>query len=251
MKALFLTSSVGGYEKTPQGKVPTKWNNSEHFVDRLKELCGSAKTFVFVASNPNGIDKNDEYASLVYESLKTDLPLQKLIVIDHRFAESIKDAINSADIVFLAGGHVPTQNAYFKEIGLKEILNDYAGVVIGQSAGSMNCSSVVYVQPENRNEFYDKSFQKQIDGLGFTDIVIMPHMNRAKEDEIDGTTTFDMCIADSHTIPHYGIYDGGYIEIDENSTISHGKTLLFRNGECEVVCEKGEESNLLSKQNNF
>ena len=72
------------------------------------------------------------------------------------------ESIDNSEIVFLAGGHVPTQNKFFKRIGLKEMLQDYNGVVIGQSAGSMNCAELVYVQPEEPEDFADPNFKIQI-----------------------------------------------------------------------------------------
>ena len=245
-KTVFLTSSLGGYTKKVKGnevvKEIIKCDNSNHFIDRLKMAVPKIKTFVFVASNPDGFEKTDEYANTIVQALNLDdFGIKKLIVIDHRFSDNIEETILSADVVFLAGGNVPTQNEYFKEIGLKSILNKYQGVVVGQSAGSINCAEEVYVQPECREEFYDKDFVKLISGLALTKIKIQPHMNRAKIDEIDGTTTFDVCLEDSYTIPHYGIYDYGFIEINEGKAISFGKTLLFKNGECVELCGDGEK----------
>lgn len=37
---------------------------------------------------------------------------------------------------------------YFEEIGLREILKDYNGVIIGQSAGSLNLATIVVCAPE-------------------------------------------------------------------------------------------------------
>ncbi|MBO5654995.1 MAG: Type 1 glutamine amidotransferase-like domain-containing protein, partial [Clostridia bacterium] len=83
------------------------------------------------------------------ESLNLDgFGVENLTVIDHRFEGDIERTILEADVVFLAGGNVPTQNKYFKEINLKTIIEKYDGVVIGMSAGSMNSSKKVYAQPE-------------------------------------------------------------------------------------------------------
>jgi len=46
------------------------------------------------------------------------------------------------DVVILAGGHAPTQNAFFHKIKLKELLKIFDGIVIGISAGTMNCADV-------------------------------------------------------------------------------------------------------------
>ena len=242
MKTIFLTSSLGGYTKTVKGnevvKEIIKCDNSNHFIDRLKATTSKIKTFVFVASNPDGAKKTDEYANIIVKALNLDgFGIENLIIIDHRFKGDIEKAILSADVVFLAGGNVPTQNNYFKEIKLKSKLEGFEGVLIGQSAGSMNCSKVVYTQPEEDEEFEDENYQRKISGLGLVDFTIMPHMNCANEvDEKGHPSVMEMCLADSYLMPHYGIFDYGFIEIQGNNATAYGKTLLIKNGECVELC---------------
>ena len=247
MKTIFLTSSLGGYTKTIKGnevvKEIIKCDNSNHFIDRLKAVAPQIKTFVFIASNPDGAQRTDEYANIIVQALNLDgFGIQELIILDHRFSGNIKEVVLGADVVFLAGGNVPTQNDYFKEINLKTILNKYQGVVIGQSAGSMNCSSIVYTQPEEDEEFEDKNYQRKINGLGLVNFTIMPHMNSAEEvDEQGHPTVMQMCLEDSYDMPHYGICDYGFIEIKDNKAIAYGKTLLIKNGECIEICGDKEK----------
>ncbi len=246
MKTIFLTSSLGGYTKTIKGnevvKEIIKCDNSNHFIDRLKATSPKIKTFVFIASNPDGAKKTDEYANIIVRALNLDgFGIENLIIIDHRFKGDIENTILSADAVFLAGGNVPTQNKYFKEIKLKSILEHYNGVLIGQSAGSMNCSRIVYTQPEEDEEFEDKNYQRKISGLGLVDFTIMPHMNSANEvDDKGHPSVMQMCLADSYIMPHYGIYDFGFIEIQGDSATAYGKTLLIKNGECVEICADKE-----------
>lgn len=254
MKALFLTSSLGGYRKVVKGnetiKEIIKCDNSNHFIDRLKFYAPKIKTFVFIASGPDMFTRNDDYSNNVTKALNLDdFEIENLIVVDHRFKGNIEQSILSADVVFLSGGHVPTQNKYFKEINLKEILKKYSGVVIGQSAGSMNCGSIVYAQPENKEEFYDKNFQKKLFGLGLVNFSIMPHMNKSLVYEIDGTTTLDMCLKDSYNYPHYGIVDYGFIEVVNGKATAYGETTYLKNGKQYSVCENGEHVEIEDKFN--
>jgi len=247
MKALFLTSSLGGYTRTVKGnEVVTeiiKCDNSNGFIDRLKNFAPKIKNFVFIASNPDGSVITDGYANNIVEALNLDdFEIKNLIVIDHRFAEDIEKTILSADVVFLAGGNVPTQNKYFHEINLKEILNDYEGVLIGQSAGSMNCCETVYAQPEEDEEFDDKNFVKKIQGLGLVDFSLMPHMNSANDvDDSGHPTVMQMCLEDSYDIPHYGIVDYGFIEVLNNHATAYGKTYLIKDGKCVELCSDKEQ----------
>ena len=186
MKAVFLTSNLGGYNRIVNGNEVeeqiTKCDNSNYFVDRLKNAVPKIKNFVFIASDPECSSKTDKYANNIVKSLNLDgFEIENLIVLDHRFSESIENTILSADVVFLAGGNVLIQNKYFKEISLKSILTKFNGVLIGQSAGSMNCSKIVYNQPEEEEEFKDKNFKKKLSGLGLVNFSLMPHMNCAEE----------------------------------------------------------------------
>ena len=242
MKALFMTSQLPKLIKDANGnKIPVGCHNSNGLVDKIKENIKSLNKFVYIASNPDNFEKSDAQSIATGEALRIEgLKINEVVVIDHRFDENIKETILSADMVFLAGGHVPTQNEYFKEIDLKSILKEYKGVVVGQSAGSMNCSELVYAQPENEEEFNSADYNKFISGLGLTNIIIMPHMNRAKTDELCGTTTYEMCLEDSFECPHYGISDGGYILIKDGVATAFGKTIYFKDGKEKVLCEDGQ-----------
>lgn len=252
MKRIFLTSSLGGYTRTIKGNEVVeeivKCDNSNHFIDRLKLVAPKINTFVFVASNPDGAEKTDLYSSNIVKALNLDaFNIENVIVIDHRFTGDIEKAILSADVVFLAGGNVPTQNKYFKEINLKDILQNYNGVLIGQSAGSMNCNKVVYAQPEEDEEFDDVNFQRKIEGLGLVNFTIMPHMNSANDiDEQGHPSVMQMCLEDSYEIPHYGICDYGFIEVENNVATAYGKTYLIKGGECIELCGDKESIQVLS-----
>ncbi len=244
MKKLFLTSWIGGYDRSDESKKPIKLNNSNHFVDRLRLACpNDIKVITFIASTPSDYAKCDEHSERLMANLRLEgFNPSKLYLVDNRCDFAIEDAILSSDIVFLAGGHVPTQNDFFRKIGLKEILQKYNGVIIGQSAGSMNCAELVYVQPEEPEDFADKDFKIQIEGLGLTKYNIMPHINFAHEYSYDGVTVYDMCIEDCKEIYHYGIVDGGFVEVESNGykAVSYGETYLFRDGNCCKLCNNGE-----------
>lgn len=241
MKKLFLTSWIGGYDRQDELKTPTKLNNINGFVDRLKLACDDINILTYIASDPQDYEKCDEHANRLIKNLELEgfNPI-KVYIIDDRTNFDIQEAINNSDIVFLAGGHVPTQNNFFKKIGLKQILQEYNGVIIGQSAGSMNCAELVYAQPEEPEDFEDKNFQILIAGLGLTKFNIMPHINNAHCFEYNGVTMYDMCLEDSRKIYHYGIVDGGFIEIDDSSAVAYGETYLFKNGNCYKLCDNGE-----------
>lgn len=250
-KTLFLTSFVGGYRKTLNGKEVVEINNSNHFIDRLKATKDKWKTFVFVCSNPDNFEKTDEFANIFSSAFNLDgFDIENVIVLDHRFVGDIEKTILSADVVFLTGGHTPTQNKYLKEIQLDKILNKYNGIVVGQSAGSMNLAKMVFSPPDNVEDFKSNRATK-FSGIGLTDINIMPHMAISFDDNVDGNgkSTYDCCIEESFNFPIYGIYDFGFIEIENGNATAYGKTLLIKDGECLQLCDFGESVPI--KRNNL
>ncbi|MBQ7466457.1 MAG: Type 1 glutamine amidotransferase-like domain-containing protein [Clostridia bacterium] len=247
MKAIFLTSNVGSTKTVDGKKVVTTLNNENKFVDNLKKFIGKDIKLCWIASNPDGFEKTKTYANYFAESLKLDgINVAGLSILDHSFDGNIKETVLNSDIVFLSGGHTPTQNKYFNEIGLKEILKSYNGVVIGQSAGTINLADECYIQPDNEQEFHDSYFPKTIDGLGFVSFKVYPHMNRAKIDQIDGISTFDLCLKDSKMFDIFGMTDGGYILVQDDKAVAFGETLLFQNGSVKKILENGQSKDITS-----
>ena len=68
-------------------------------------------------------------------------------------------------MILLGGGHVPSQNQYFKDYKIKEKLKEFDGILIGISAGSMNCANIVYAMPEEAGESINPGYQRFLTGL--------------------------------------------------------------------------------------
>lgn len=81
-------------------------------------------------------------------------------------------------IWYFCVGHVPTQNQFFKNINLREIIRNSKALILGGSAGSMNSAEIVYAQPELEGESINPNYKKYIQGLGLTNISILPHFQQ-------------------------------------------------------------------------
>lgn len=135
-----------------------------------------------------------------YEGIVKDtgLSLSCMDICDSRNGEEKAAELCSYDFVILGGGHVPTENAFFKRIGLPYSFKDYRGTVMGISAGTMNCARVVYAQPELPGEACDPDYERFIPGLSLTEYNILPHFNAVKNDIIDGMRLIeDIAFGDS------------------------------------------------------
>lgn len=153
----------------------------------------------------------------------------------------LAEKINEYDVIVLAGGHVPTQNKFFKKINLKQKLQNFDGMVIAWSAGSMNCAEIVYALPELEGEGINKDYQRFIEGLCITKKMIIPHFQDVREDIVDGLRVIeDMAYPDSIGKEFIALNDGSFIiSLDGDETL-YGEAFLIRDGKQMQVCKKDE-----------
>ncbi len=136
-----------------------------------------------------------------------------------------------ADVVYLSGGHAPTQLAFMKRINLKSALLGYEGIVIGLSAGSVNAAFYVYHMPELDGEAADPNYVRFSDGLDLTNIQIIPHKEYMKNKVIDGYKFIeDIVIPDSIGCRFYLISDGSYFKAKNGKTTFTGEGEIIEDG---------------------
>ena len=168
---LFMTSSPDGHTwDDPMSAVSMDAAND--FINNLKKFWKDGARGLFVACNPADYAENDKMSSILMNSLKlSGLEVLSMDICDDRNTDITK----TYDFMILAGGHLPTQNEFFKRINMKETVNNYEGIVIGISAGTMNCAKIVYSLPEEEGETFDENFDRFPEGLGLTGIQVIPH----------------------------------------------------------------------------
>ena len=188
MNKIILTSYLDFDDKDINDvRIPKHFGNKNNILDTLKKYIKKYDNFLYIASDRYDTSTTDLYANVAIESFKMTLPFKNYDILDNRTIDNIDELISNADFIFLSGGHVPTQNKFFNEINLKEKLNNTNALICGGSAGSMNASGIVYAAPELEGESIDGNFIKEYDGLGLTDINIIPHYNDLGELILDNT----------------------------------------------------------------
>lgn len=212
------------------------------FIDRMQEALPPFPSALFVASDPERHDLTCRFgADTVAAFAEAGMAFSSYCVLDGTNAEDAEELVAMSDLIILAGGHVPTQNAFFQEIGLREILEGFEGVIMGISAGSMNLADEVYVQPEEEGEGIDPEFERFAPGLGVTDVNILPHYQKVKDNILDGLRLFeDITYADSMEHTFFALPDGSYFYQDEDSLLLCGESYLLRDGVLEPLTEDGE-----------
>ena len=203
------------YEKDEQGnKIAHNFGNDNGILDCLKSNIKKYDSFVFVANGMEG-EKAEAYFKLACNSFELTLPFNNYEFLCPSTKNRAKEMIEKADFIFLCGGHLPTQNKFFNDIGLIELLKNTNALIVGGSAGSMNCADVVYCPPELEEEVLDDNFNRYLKGLGLTNINIMPHFEEYQKMVICGKRYIDdIVVPDSHKIDIIALNNGSYIVIN-------------------------------------
>jgi len=216
-------------------------NPQNDFLDRIREDLPENPSCLFVASSPDDRAATCEFGAAMFCAFsEAGIHFSGYEILDRWTEEYAADLIMGSDLIILAGGHVPTQNEFFHEIGLGVLLQDYEGVIMGISAGSMNSAAVVYVQPEEEGESAPE-FERFLPGLGLTDIQICPHYQKVKDNILDDQRLFeDITYADSEDNCSVALPDGSYICIHDEEVLLCGEAYTIHDGELEQISEDGD-----------
>lgn len=216
-------------------------NEANGFVDRLRSVLPPNPRALFVCSSPDRRDLTCKYgADAVCAFAEAGMAFSSYAVLDGYNAAEAALLIDNSDLIILAGGHVPTQNAFFRSIAMDELLSDFEGAVLGISAGSMNMAGLAYVQPEEPGES-DPAFTRFRPGLGLTDVNLLPHYQMCKDDILDGQRLFeDITYPDSTGHTFYALPDGSYIYQDSEQQLLCGQGLRLKDGIMELLTLDGE-----------
>ncbi|MGM9548377.1 MAG: dipeptidase E [Faecousia sp.] len=233
---LFITSSP-----FVEGADRAVLSNANGFIDRIREALPPFCRCLFVCSDPERHDLTCRFGTDIVSAFgDAGMYFSRYAVLDGWSAGEAEALVAESDFIVLAGGHVPTQNAFFRDVRLRELLEGYEGVVMGISAGSMNCAETVYVQPEEAGES-DPDFRRFVPGLALTDVNVLPHYQKVKDTMLDGLRLFeDITYADSMGNTFFAIPDGSYFYQDDRQLLLFGESYILRDGVLEPLTNDGE-----------
>ena len=239
---LFMTSSPCD-DNVPAGvHLPCIFDQRNSFVDNLRTSWKPDSRLVVICSDPYNAPLNDEMCDTFTKCFNHHgLTVSSSVMLDGRNTRDAERLIALSDAVMLGGGHVPTQQAFFETIGLRALMREYTGVIMGVSAGSMNCKDIVYAQPELPGESVNPDYRRFIPGLGLSRVQVLPHYQMVKDNILDGKRLFeDITFSDSFGRSFYVLVDGSYImRIDDTYTL-WGEGYRIRDGQMEKICLEGE-----------
>ena len=211
------------------------------FIDNLKAALPPRPRALFVCSNPDTPGETDNFGRDICGAIvEAGIAVSKWSVLDGRNEKDAQLLIWQSDLIVLAGGHVPTQNLFFQKIGLSKLLKNYQGVILGISAGSMNCARRVYAQPEEPGESRP-DFRRFYPGLGLSEINILPHYQQVKDRMIDGKRLFeDVTYVDSVGNNFLSLVDGSYVLERGGETTLYGEAYALTNGKFFQISHEDE-----------
>lgn len=231
---LFLTGS-------PCNKGIGHFTSDGAFLQRLKERLPEHPAILLVSAAPDDPDN----CRWVFDSTKeclvnSGIEFSSVRMLARDNAAQAASLVADSDFVILCGGHVPTQNRFFREIGLRDILKAYDGVILACSAGSMNCAEEVYSHPELPGEGSDPFYQSRFEGLGLTDINIVPHLEDISDAWLDGRRLLhDIILPMSYGHRFYTFCDGVYIIEENGRRTLYGEAWVIENGNIRKISERG------------
>lgn len=235
---VFLTSSPTGPLDGAR-KVDDGLDKKNKFVENLKKYWKEASRCLVISAFPDDADANDEMRQFFEGAIRKEgLTSTAMDVWDDRTRDFSAEVLCSYDVIWLGGGHVPTEHAFFERIGLREKLRAFDGIVIGISAGTMNSAKLVYAQPELPGEAKDPGYVRFFEGLDLTRTNILPHYQMVRDSVLDGMRLYeDITYADSEGKEFLVLPDGSYLLIKDGVETVYGEAYVIADGMLVQICE--------------
>ena len=237
---LFLTSSPTG--PLDNSRTVDGFDDKNRLVINLRRHWKDGARCLLLPADPDDAEFNDIIRDDMVKILNwRDFPHSCFDVWDYRRTDFPKAELHSYDFILLGGGHVPTQNAFFLKAGLREKMRGFKGIVMGISAGTMNCADDVYAQPELPGESIDPNYVRHLGGLALTRLNILPHYQALKNSHLDGKRLFeDITFSDSMGQSFLVLPDGSYVLGENGHETLYGEAWRIADGRMEKICRDGQ-----------
>jgi dipeptidase E len=231
----FLTS-------LPYTEETEELNPANGFLDALKRCITLPCSALYISGYPDDGEENDESAEVFMQDLtNAGIKIESISVLDSRNPGDAEALVAASGLIILDGGHVPSQNRFINSIGLRKLLQDYHGVVLGVSAGSVNSAETVYAFPVRDGEAVDLNYQRRLPGLALTKINILPHYADYKDETLDGMRFIeDIVLPDSMGRAVYALQDGSYLFTDSEHVEIRGEAYEIKDGTIRQIASDGE-----------
>ena len=239
-RSVFLTSSPCSYPPPPGVDAPFVLSEENGFLRLLHKVLPEDTRLLLIAADPDDADFNERLlADFTLGFRASGFPGLQADILQRTNQDKLQPLLDRSDLVLLCGGHVPTQNRFFRQINLQAALSSYARSVMGISAGSMNAAETVYAQPELPGESTDKGYARFLPGLGLTRVQILPHLNKERHTILHGKRLYeDITFPDSIGRCFLAIPDGSFVFVQDGQARLHGEGWKIAEGVMTKVAPK-------------
>lgn len=125
-----LTSSLGGSHRVDGKRRPTFLLNDNGLQENMKKYWKRNSNVLVISASPEDWERNDSILFCQSEAFPmSGFDVNVFQMCDSR-NETIIENLKDFDVLILAGGHVPTQNAFFSKLDLKKRLENFKGILI-------------------------------------------------------------------------------------------------------------------------
>ena len=234
---IFLTSSPSG--PLDNSRPVDGLDTMNLFRENLQKYWKTQSRCLMITADPENFPANDEMTEFFADAFaRAGLTWSAFDLWDGRTSDFSKETLRSYDVILLGGGHVPTQQEFFQQISLADHIWDFSGLIIGISAGTMNCAATVYAQPELSGESIDPDYVRYLPGLALTETMILPHYQMVKDSWLDDRRLFeDITYADSYGNRFLALTDGSYLLIENGTETIWGEAYEISDGTIRQICE--------------
>ena len=236
----FLTSSPTG--PLDNSRIVDGFDDKNRLVINLRRRWKDGSRCLLLPADPDDSEFNDIIRDDMVRILNwRGFPHSSFDVWDCRRTEFPREELLAYDFILLGGGHVPTQNAFFHKAGLRKKMRGFEGIVMGISAGTMNCADMVYAQPELPGESIDPNYVRHFEGLDLTKLNILPHYQAVRNSRLDGKRLYeDITYADSMGHSFLVLPDGSYVLGENGHETLFGEAWRIADGRIEKICRDGQ-----------
>ena len=230
------------FTSSPCVQGASELNPANGFVEELRVVVPNPCRMLFITAEPDDQDWTEMVAGFTRDSFENaGFAISEYRILERRTMDRAGEWIAQSDLMILAGGHVPTENRFFVEMNLRRLLQNYDGVIVGISAGTMNSAEIVYAQPEREGEAISADYQRFLSGLGLTRTMILPHYQMVKNSVLDGKRLFeDITYGDSFGRVFYALVDGSYVLSRNGREELRGEAYLIQDGRLRRLSNEGE-----------
>lgn len=218
-------------------------NTDNSFLSNLQSDMPAEIRCLYIASSPDEPHLNRRYSADMVDAFReANIPFAEMKILQRDTMDRAEEMVGWSNFVILAGGHVPTQNLFFRQLKLWNLLRDYPGVIMGISAGTMNCAAMVYAQPELPGESIDPNYRRFLPGIGLTYLNILPHYQQVKDDILDGKRLYeDVTYPDSFGHSFLVLPDGSYVRVCNGQSQLFGEAYSLEDGQMRCICKNKED----------